>query len=189
MVVKLFFPRSGKIVKLFKKFRKFSFRVSPKSGTTLIELMVVCALIVSLVTLVGVSARFLHRFAAYVEIEQLYMACRYMQRRAMCTHTEQTLHFNITNRSYTYAERSHTLSPYVMFGSMPNIKNSPSGHSVSKPITFVHDSITFYPSGIISAGTVYVTNKARSCCYALSNGVSHVSLLRRYRYHNGWKLI
>lgn len=153
--------------------------------------MVVCALIVCMTTLTIASISFLHRFAVQIELEQLYMACRYMQRRAMCTHQEQYIHINETKGSYTFAGRQHQLSPQVIFGIMPGIKGSPSqtSQSISRPITFINNKIIFYPTGIVSSGTLYLTDRKKTCCYALSNGVSHISLIRRYRYHNGWHIM
>lgn len=162
-----------------------------KTGSTLLEVVVVCALFVTLATLCIGAYRFFHRFAAQIELEQLYMACRYMQRRAMCTHQEQHLVFNLQERRYQYANRSHTLMNGVEFGVINGVQGPPAHptHAVIKPITFPNNTIIFYPSGIISSGSVYITDNAHSCCYALSNGVSSISLLRRYVYRRTWQLI
>jgi hypothetical protein len=47
----------------------------------------------------------------------------------------------------------------------------------------------FYPTGIISSGTVYLVDKNKRYMYALSNAVSQFSYLRLYKYDGGWKLL
>jgi len=82
------------------------------------------------------------------------------------------------------------LSQPIQFGIMPNIKGPPSSaHTlITKPISFKNNTLVCYPSGIISAGTIYMTDN-KQCMYALSCPVGYVSYLRKYRYANGWKLI
>lgn len=166
-------------------------RNEARQGATLIELLVVCALIMGVAALTISTKHLYQRFAASMELEHLYMACRYMQRRAMCTHQEQHLIIDTHARIYCYAGHKHTLAGGVLFGTMPQIKGSPAQPTgiVTQPVTFQGNTIIFYPTGIISSGTLYLTDNARSCCYALSNAVSTVSLLRRYAYKKSWQLI
>jgi len=156
------------------------------SGATLIELLVVCALFLVIVSLSITINRVFNGFAVNIELEHLYIACRYMQRYAMCTHQEQHLVINIPNRTYTYGNHIHTLASSVQFGFIPTIKGPPANPTdvITRANTFANNIITFYPSGIISAGTIYVTDSSKTCCYALSNAVGTVSYVRRYVYRN-----
>ena len=88
-----------------------------------------------------------------------------------------------------------TVNPGIQYGLTPvfvdcvlnnlNIDVS----KIEKAITFPGYAIHFYPTGIISSGTVYLVDKKKKCMYALSNAVSQVSYLRLYRYDGRWKLI
>jgi len=77
----------------------------------------------------------------------------------------------------------------VFFGFMPGAKGPPASANklILKSITFTNNRIIFYPTGIISAGTVYLIDQAKQVMYALSNGVSQISFLRTYRYNGSWQ--
>ena len=90
------------------------------------------------------------------------------------------------------------LHPEVIFGVQQGLCGPPSSahHPISDPITWRHKKIVFYPpdhplssAGGIASGTVYLTDRARSCSYALTCDASYGSILRRYQYKDGWKLI
>ncbi len=159
-------------------------------GFTLIELMVVIALFAFITTLAMANISFLNRFIARTELDHLYMACRYMQHKACATHQEQTITFNLGNNSYSFAGHKHVLPVQIKFGVLPDSKGPPSAprRAINKPITFKNNTVVCYPTGIIAAGTAYLTDN-KQCMYALSCPVSSVSYIRKYRYANGWKLI
>jgi len=161
-----------------------------RAGFTLVELMVVIALTVFITTLVFANVSFLNRFLVQAEVDHMYAACRYMQHKACATHQEQTITLNTTQHNYTFAGHIHTLSKPIKFGSLPAVKGPPSSARtlINKSTTFKNNTIVCYPSGIISAGTLYLTDNDQ-CMYALSCPVGSVSYLRKYRYANGWKLI
>lgn len=109
----------------------------------------------------------------------------------MCTHQEQHLIINISQRSYRYGNHDRTLTAGVDFGALSAIQGPPAQptHGITQPVTFQKNTIIFYPSGIISSGTIYLTDASHSCCYALSNGVASISFLRRYVYRKTWQLM
>ena len=162
-----------------------------RSGFSLIETMIVIALIALIMGLVGANYAFLNRILVRSEVEKLYTICRYLQHCAVVKNRPQELRFDRANNTYTYNEQRHTLSRHVTFGFLPNTKGPPSSPNatVQNPITFVQKKITFYPEGVISSGTVYLVDSSQQYMYALSSPISQVSYLRKYQYNNGWKLI
>lgn len=157
---------------------------------TLVELMVVIALIALLVMLTMTHTAFMHRALLRTEVEKLYVTCIYLQRLAMVTNKKQTLVFDLANNAYTFNGHKATLPDAIVFGFLPHAKGPPSDpvKPITGPVTFIDTAITFDPAGIIQPGTVYLADKNRITMYALSCSVSQVSFLRKYRYDNKWQL-
>lgn len=162
-----------------------------KYGFTLIELMVVVALFTLVVTLGMMQLSFLDDTIAHAEVDKLATVCSYLQQKAIATDKDQVLVCDEQKNKYSDGKMNEILSSRISFGYLPNVLGSPGSpsHKITKAITFADSSIHFYPTGIISAGTVYLADKNKKTMYALSNAVSQVSYLRLYRYDKGWKLL
>ncbi len=161
-----------------------------KKGILLIELLVVIT-ILTLLSYVAISHYTASSLHARTELQLLYQACIYMQRRALLKNEPQTLRFDLAEQKYHFENKTHTLAPGTMFGIIQGVKGPPS--TPTKPLTtactFKNNSITFYPDGIIDAGSIYITNKGRTQLYALTNAVSTYSYLRAYCYADTWNYI
>jgi prepilin-type N-terminal cleavage/methylation domain-containing protein len=158
---------------------------------TLIELMVVICLIALLAGMGVMQFSFLDATITHAELDKLMTACLYMQQLAIATNEEKQLLFDINKHEYRFEKFYEKLSPRVRFGFLSGVKGPPGSptHIIEKAITFPSARICFYPTGIISSGTVYLVDAKKHCLYALSNAVSHVSFLRLYIYKNGtWQL-
>jgi type II secretion system protein H len=162
-----------------------------KSGFSLIELMVVLAIIALIAMLTGTGSRALTDLATRLELDKLYALCHYAQRYAMASNQIQTITFNIPANSYRFREREEKLASGVQFGFIQGAQGPPAQpvSALSKPITFLGEHITFYPDGIIQAGTLYLVNDKKTIMYALSNAVSQVSHLRKYVYDGSWRMV
>ena len=125
------------------------------------------------------------------ELEHLYSVSYYLQRRALMLHKPQTITFDIQTNSYQANGKKYRLPSHVRFGTADGVKGPPSSPNalIKQPITFVKNSITFHPDGVIQAGAIYLTDVGKHCTYALSCSVSSVSYLRKYQYTDGWHLI
>ena len=125
------------------------------------------------------------------ELEHLYSVSYYLQRRALMLHKSQTLTFDRQTNSYQANGKKYRLSSQVRFGTANGVKGPPSSPEtfITQPITFVNNSISFHPDGVIQAGAVYLTDSGKHCTYALSCSVSSVAYLRKYQYTNAWHLI
>jgi prepilin-type N-terminal cleavage/methylation domain-containing protein len=165
--------------------------IDNKSGFTLIELVIVVALVALLATLGMMQLSFLDETITHAQVDKLAAVCSYVQHKAIASNSEHIILCDEQKNEYRGSNVVETLSPRVCFGFIPNVLGSPGSPSraIKKAITFPDNSIHFYPTGIISSGTIYVTDKNKKYMYALSNAVSQVSYLRRYRYDKTWKLL
>lgn len=160
-------------------------------GFSLIESMVVLCLIVFLVCLGGYQFSWFDSVIVRTEINKLHTFCRYVQQRAIATNKELILTIDRKTNSYQCEGLREVFPRQIAFGVMKNTKGPP-GSPVSlidNPVTFAHDEIHFYPTGVISSGTVYIVDQARRYMYALSNAVSSISYLRLYHYDGTWKIV
>lgn len=162
-----------------------------KSGFTLIEVMVVVALFALIVTLGMMQVSFLDNTIVHAEVDKLATVCSYLQQKAITSNSDQNLVCDTEKNEYRGDTINEKLSPRVCFGFLPKVLGSPGSPSrpIHKSVTFVNSSIHFFPTGTISSGTVYLTDKHKKTMYALSNAVSQVSYLRLYRYDGKWKLL
>lgn len=162
-----------------------------KSGFTLIELMVVFCLFTLVVTLAMIQFSFLDDTIAHAEIDKLATVCSYLQQKAIASNSDKLLVCDTEKNEYRGDNINEKLSSRVCFGFLPNVLGSPGSPSgiIHKAITFADSSIHFYPTGTVSSGTLYLTDKNKKIMYALSNAVSQVSYLRLYRYDGKWKLL
>jgi prepilin-type N-terminal cleavage/methylation domain-containing protein len=160
-------------------------------GFTFIEMMVVVGLFALIATLGIVQLSFLDETIARTEIDKLATTCSFMQQRAIATNSEQVLTCDIQKNEYRCDNVHEKLSQRISFGFLPGVRGSPGSptRSIEKAITFPDSAIHFYPTGIISSGTVYLTDKKKQCMYAFTNAVSQVSYPRLYRYDGTWKIL
>lgn len=165
--------------------------IQAKSGSTLIEVMVVLCLFALIVTLGMMQISFLDSTIVHAEVDKLAATCSYLQQKAIASNSDQILVCEVEKNRYRGDNVNETLSPRVCFGFLPNVLGSPGSPSriINKAITFADSSIHFYPTGTLSSGTLYLTDTNKKIMYALSNAVSQVSYLRLYRYDGKWKLL
>ena len=162
-----------------------------KPAFTLIEVIIVLSLFAIVATLGIMQLSFLDDTIAHAEIDKLAGVCSYLQQKAMATNSDQFLVCDTQKNEYRLDNVHELLSRRIEFGFLPHVLGSPGSpsRSIKKAITFPDSSIHFYPTGTISSGTVYLTDKNKKIMYALSNAVSQVSYLRLYRYDGRWKLL
>lgn len=155
--------------------------------------MVVVSLIGFLTMLTVANVSFFTRAYTRTELEKLHAVCRYAQQKALMTNTAQTITLDAAGNPHRYmwGALQEQLPTSVIFGTPPGVKGPPATPTrlIESPVTFKNSQITFYPDGIISAGTVYLTDVDKKTLYALTCGVSQVSFLRAYRYDKGWQLL
>lgn len=153
-------------------------------GFSLFECIIVVALISCVVTIGFIGNSFLQESRVQTEIDLLYQVARYLQQRAITTHTVQYLHFDVAHQCYEFNDTVHALASGVCFGCAAGVFGPPSlAHKeVANVCTFSDNKIAFWPDGIIKAGTIYLTDARKWYTYALSSGVGSVSFLRTYCY-------
>lgn len=162
-----------------------------KHGFTLIEIMVVIGLFCLIVMLGVKQLSFLDNTIVHAEVDKLAGVCMYLRQKAMTTNIDQSLVFDVQKNEYRFDNVCEKLSKRTVFGFLPKATGSPgsAGHTIKKAITFPASTIHFYSTGIISSGSVYLTDVNKKIMYALTNAVSQFSYLRLYRYDGKWKLL
>jgi prepilin-type N-terminal cleavage/methylation domain-containing protein len=162
-----------------------------RHGFSLIELMITLTLCALIVTLTVVNVSFLHRGTVRNEVEKLYAACMYLQQRALSGNQECLLELDEQRQEYRFDGKVERLDLAVRFGAPSTVKGPPSEPRaiIKSAITFPGKHIIFYPDGVISSGTVYLTDTEKSTVYALSSAVAQISHLRKYGYTDSWKLL
>lgn len=160
-------------------------------GFSLIEIMLVIAAWMIILTLVGVNTSFMNKCIARSEIDLLQATCIHLQHTALSSGKPQQLLLDEQANSYSYNGHTHTFPASVKFGVLPHVQGPPSSptHALSSAITFTGKSITFHPDGIIQSGVVYVVDTSSKSLYALSSPIAQVSFLRKYRYDGKWHVM
>lgn len=158
-----------------------------KHGYTIIELLVVVAILAILTSLAIPGLLFLKQNSISLEIDKLQIICQSLQKKAVSIGQKQYLSFNVANHSYFYDNHFERLSQGVFFGIIPGVKGPPANPKelITSPVTFPGQKIIFYPNGTISAGTTYLTNQQNNLLFAITIPVSQVSFIRKYKYMYG----
>lgn len=159
-----------------------------KEGVTLIELVVVLAGLMLLVLFGGQCVSTVQRIAARAELGLLVLTMRTEQQTALLTGSERTITFNKDGSGYATGTSAHTFQRGVVFGAPPGALGSPSNprKPITKPITFLDNTVICYPQGTVQSGTIYLAAPAYNQYYALTSGVAQYSFLRLYKYRLNW---
>ncbi len=159
-------------------------------GFTLLELMIVLALLMGIAGLSSYFLVFTDTMAVRREVDRLYAVLLYMQRKALLERRQLVLVFDPKRSSYT-ADHEHVLDHAVLFSYKEGVRGPPSHpiDTVKVAITWPSNRVTFFPDGTIAAGACYLTDRHRSCQYALTCDASEVTHIRRYRYDGKWILV
>ncbi|HLB41115.1 MAG TPA: GspH/FimT family pseudopilin [Candidatus Babeliales bacterium] len=149
---------------------------------SMIELMVVLAIMALLATITLTSFDFLRRSLVSLELGRLYHALNYTRQLALTTNQPQTLQFDVAHQGYSYGANTTTLNSATKFGTRPQSYGPPADPKtlIVHPITFAHGRVTAEPTGVLSPGALYLTDAGASVTYALTVPISQATLLRQY---------
>lgn len=155
-------------------------------GSSIVELIVVVAILAILVSLTLPGLSFLKQNSIALELDKLQIICQLLQKKAVSTGQKEYLSFNLREHNYFYLNHFEKLSDGIFFETCPGVKGPPASpkETISSAITFPNQKITFYSNGTISAGTAYLKN-AQNNLYAITVPVSQVSFIRKYKYIHG----
>ena len=163
-----------------------------RSGFLLLELILALALLSMVVTLGIGSFAFIQRFQVQAEAERLRALCLHAYALALATYTTQVINIDTYNHTFEWQTIKERLAPGVEFGIQAQVLGPPSRPTepLTTACTFSDNSIYFYPDAHTSAGSIYLTDSAKSCLYAVTLPVGAISYLRVYSYKsNRWHLI
>ena len=151
--------------------------------------MISISLCFLIVGLIFYNVHFLNKFTVRSQIDLLYAHCMYLRQSAITENRNIVLALDPSKKSYSYLDYTYKLPSTVQFG-FPDYAYGPPSRphkKLSLPITFKNNEILFYKDGIISSGVIYLTDSSKQFLYALSNGISQFSYMRRYRYTSRWQ--
>ncbi|MCL4229329.1 hypothetical protein KJZ61_01405 [Candidatus Dependentiae bacterium] len=162
-----------------------------KLGFTLLECCTVCALCIVLLTLTWINFSCFTTSLIRTDLELLQTVCLSAQQRALNTHKPQVITIDVNRNTYSYNGNTFSLSAGIRFGIKQGTKGPPAHpkNLVTTSCTFVDQKIVCSINGIISSGTLYLTDDKQSTVYALSNAVAEVSHLRLYVYRDTWQAL
>lgn len=162
-----------------------------KLGFTLFECCTVCALCIVILTLTWVNFSYLTTNVIRTDLELLQTVCQSAQQRALSLHKPQVIDIDVHHNTYRYNGNTFFLSAGIRFGIKQGTKGPPAHpkNLVTTCCTFADQKIVCSANGIISSGTLYLTDDKQSTVYALSNAVADVSYLRLYVYRNTWQAL
>lgn len=176
-------------MKRFLRLRQSNKVLKNKTGYILVELLVVIVLFGCIFGAGALSVRWIEQLLVRAELDKFLMVCYSLQQRARATGKEILLTFDQEKKSYHFGNQNESMVPGVYFAfpdHAPTLSNSTL--RMKKPITFVENKISFYPSGIVQAGTVCFSNFSKKVGYALSSSVGVLSQLRQYAWNGrSWK--
>jgi type II secretory pathway pseudopilin PulG len=164
-----------------------------KNSFSLIELLVVVALVVLVVTFTVPRTTFVVRFLVQAEINKLYSIFSYLQQRAMVSNQVQELSFDIARHAYRFKTvqgvlTTQSLPGSVRFGVLDHVKGPPSNPTkpLEKAVTFPLrqgvSTVSFLTNGKITPGAVYLVDRGARYLGALTCPISQVSYIRKYAY-------
>jgi type II secretory pathway pseudopilin PulG len=162
---------------------------------SLIEMMVVLALTIILCSL-SIPLFLIDKTEQTItqELEKIEVIMIFMRQQAMAQNQELTLRLEPSTNSYAITKDNHvmryTLAPTIVFGFVPGTYGPPANPTtpIQQEITFPHQEkcsiVTFFPTGSISSGTLYLKDKNNAKCIigALTCNVAQVSYIRKYVY-------
>jgi prepilin-type N-terminal cleavage/methylation domain-containing protein len=162
-------------------------------GFTLLEITVTLSILLLAIHLTYSIQKIFDRSLVALEVERLTAMIYATQQRSFIENTSQKIWFTTQPSGY---KRDHEpfncLTNGVYFGTPSSVRGPPSRpqHLPQNPITFPNNALTLYCDGTAQAGTLYLTDNRKTCCYALTVGVAPDVFLRSYRYTNkGWQII
>jgi len=160
-------------------------------GFTLLEVVIVLALIAIGAALTIPMFRIFDRLMVKTEVDVLYLAIKSLEQKAITSGKAYELVFNEKDNSYTVESIVYHLHSPAIFGIVEKVTGPPSNPQkiITKSINFPDNKITIFSDGVIQAGSVYITDKNKKYLYALTCPVADISYLRRYVYNGRWTLL
>jgi len=160
---------------------------------SLIEIFIVVSLILILATTTISRFSFFNNLVIKGEVDKLFNVFSFLQQKAISSNLEQDICFDLDENSYCYYFKdkivAHKLSNLVKFGFLKGTFGPPSDpkKTINQPITFKKNKqnkyiASIFPDGRIDAGSIYIVDKDYKFMMALTNSVSQLSYMRKYKY-------
>lgn len=165
-----------------------------KAGFSFIEILVYITILGLILALFSNITNFNQNSFLKLELDKIYIISVYLQKKAILEQKDQILILDIEKNSYKFGNIKYKLGKNVVFGIKQNLLGAPGSPNriIKKPVSFKNNRIIFYKDGIISAGSLYLTNFNKSIVYSLTCSVATINYLRKYKLNNNlsnWILI
>jgi len=161
-----------------------------KESFTLIELLIVVALLLFILSITISRLSFVSHWKLSQEIQRLQATMQYLHQKSIIENKEYVLEFVPEKNEYSYQTNlrllMHKLDKDVKFGFIDEVKGPPAKPSkkIRKSVTFPSNTIHFYPQGTISSGAVYVVTHNKNAMKAITSSVNDVVSIKSYVYRN-----
>lgn len=161
------------------------------AGFLLVEVALVLALILVIITLATPQFLFLQKQIVQSEMQKLIAEFFYHRAYAMATHQDLMITVDPVQGTYGTKERMQSLGHGVQFGFLHQLLGPPSQPTrlIDKAITFLNNRINFYADGTMSSGTIYMLDSQKRRCYAITIPAGQAPFIRSYEYQDRWVLI
>jgi len=169
--------------------------MSKSKAYSLIELIVVMAILAIVVSFSVSQITHIKRYFLFNDVEKLFITFSYLQQKSIASNCQQDLVFDEAHNSFSYFGPSdklcaQKLNKGVHFGFITGVKGPPSRPTdeIKKAITFTPSkekiTVCFFPDGKVTPGTVYLVDENKTVMGALTCPISGVSYMRKYRFDN-----
>lgn len=158
-----------------------------KWGTSLVEVIIVIAVLAILASAIIPNLKFLRQQSIAAELDKMQILCGLLHEQATCLRKQCYLVLDKNSNTYSYYNDIEKFPENIVFGYTEGISGPPANpkKKITSAITFPNNKIVFHKNGTISAGTLYLKDKSSKDLYALTVPVSQVSFIRKYKYQNG----
>lgn len=168
-----------------------SLNKNPKAGYSLLELILCIGMMGIFFHYSVTLIRPLYKTLVDLEAWHFKALCFHMQSLAIIKNLPYTLAINPATSAYLSPVYSALLTPQVKLGAHEPLYGPPSNpyQLITTATTFAHNTITFYPSGAIQPGTLYLHSAFAHYQMAVSIDIGTPAHVQIYAYQHGWQKI
>jgi hypothetical protein len=159
-----------------------------KQGSLLLDLMIAISIFLLATSLTLNLGFAVNKMQCVMELLLLKQTIQATQLEAIATGTDQIIVIDLLKNRYT---KSNAITSFKSLSIAQSKIKIPALHNqktaITRPCSFLHNTITCFKSGIVSAGAIYFyATDDKSLFFCLSCPVSQSNSIHIYEYKNKW---